>query len=162
MFRSPQNSALLAAFVILALGCGDQGPPPDRVWTPADHAQPPGRQVDPSRMPSRPPERVSPEEQRARAARALWTVSCARCHGSDGRGGAEAPPGVPDLTLASWQTTRTDEQLAISIRNGRGMMPAFDSLDDQAISALVGLVRSFVGPSTRTPPESTDARTDDP
>lgn len=138
------------AALALLLACGE-GPTPERVWTPADHVQPPSRQVDPARIPQRAPEALSPEEQRLRAARALWSVSCASCHGADGSGGPEAPGPVPNFQDAAWQTSRTDAQLALSIRNGRGMMPAFDNVDEAGLAALVGLVRAFAPPPPPPP-----------
>ena len=63
-----------------------------------------------------------------RAAEALFNVSCASCHGRDGRGqGERRPPGaaVPDFTQAAFQAQRSDAQLGEVIRTGRGLMPAF-------------------------------------
>lgn len=140
-------NALLSAVVVLLLGGCDEGEP-KRVWKPSDHGQPPGSQVDPSRVPtgrSTGNERVDPEDVRARAAAALWRVSCARCHGPAGRGdGPEAPADTPDLTDPAWQEAKTDEDLAKVIRVGRGEMPPFgDQVSPAGLDALVTYVRGF-------------------
>ena len=115
---------------------------PTREWQASDHGQP--AQGDPARTPTpAAPEEGGPE----RAADALWGVSCASCHGRDGRGqGPQRPPGaqLPDFTSAEYQASRTDAQLREVIANGKGLMPAFaKQLNEQALDALVGRVRRF-------------------
>ena len=135
------SSMMCAALGVLLLAC-DSRVTPQREWTPADHGQP--TQVDPSRV----PQAAAPEEGGVeRAAAALWNVSCASCHGRDGRGqGPARPPGapIPDFTSAELQKQRTDEQLLQVIREGRGMMPGFSKqVNPQGMSALVGHIRTF-------------------
>jgi mono/diheme cytochrome c family protein len=115
---------------------------PLREWRAEDHGQP--SQADPARTPTDvEPEQGGPE----RAVDALYNVSCASCHGRDGRGqGVSKPPGaqMPDFSAEAFQTQRTDVQLLDAIRNGRGMMPAFGrQVNEQGLSALVGRVRRF-------------------
>ena len=105
-------------------------------------------QVDRSRVPDRSATRdTSPEERQARAAETLWRVTCASCHGHQGRGdGPGRMPGVsmPDMTTTAWQTSQTDEAIALVIRQGRGTMPAFgERLAPAAIAQLVGHIRRF-------------------
>lgn len=122
-----------------------------REWTPEDHGHPP----------EPPPEQGAPaapeEGGQERAARALWNVSCASCHGMRGRGdGRQPPPGaqMPDFSTAAFQGARTDAQLATSIREGQGLMPAFGKqLNADGIAALVAIVRSF-GPAAPQPDEA--------
>jgi mono/diheme cytochrome c family protein len=119
---------------------------PTREWQPADHGQP----VDPD--PGRTPAAEEPEEGGPeRAADALFSVSCASCHGRDGRGqGEQRPPGaqLPDFTDRGFQAQRTDEQLSAVIRDGRGMMPAYGKqLNDQGLTALLGRIRRFAAPA---------------
>jgi mono/diheme cytochrome c family protein len=58
---------------------------------------------------------------------AFFLQSCAGCHGQDGS--ATRPDGkkgrAADLTDAGWQKGNTDAQIAASILNGKGHMPAF-------------------------------------
>jgi mono/diheme cytochrome c family protein len=113
-----------------------------REWQPSDHGQP--EQADPSRTPPpAEPEEGGPE----RAAEALFSVTCASCHGRDGRGlGEQRPPGapIPDFTSQAFQAQRTDAQLGEVIANGRGLMPAFGKqLNDAGLAALVARVRRF-------------------
>lgn len=82
----------------------------------------------------------------ARAAAALYTRSCASCHGADGRGGPGAPPGaqMPDLSAADWHEGNSDEDITAVITDGRGMMPAFGGqLNERGIAALVQHVRTL-------------------
>jgi mono/diheme cytochrome c family protein len=131
-----------ASLCLLVLSC-ESRVSPQREWRPEDHGQP--AQVDPSRVAAAP---AAPEEGGIdRAAAALWTVSCASCHGRDGRGQGEGrPPGaqMPDFTSADYQKQRSDAELLAVIQQGRGMMPAFGKqMNEQGLRALVGHVRRF-------------------
>lgn len=127
---------------ILGLSACDSSAVATREWTPADHGQPPGASDDGRAAPP-----VAEPGGEARAAKALWGVSCAGCHGVAGRGdGPTPPPGakIPDLTAPDFQKQYTDEQLAETIRKGNGLMPAFASkLSPKAIAAMVGHVRAL-------------------
>lgn len=134
----------LCGLIALALIACESRATPTREWQPSDHGQP--AQADPARTPTQ----AAPEEGgSARAAEALFNVSCASCHGRDGRGqGAGRPPGaqVPDFTLPDYQAQRSDEQLGEVIRTGRGLMPGFSKqVNDQGITALVAYIRRFNG-----------------
>ena len=73
-----------------------------------------------------------------------WRENCAKCHGAMGAG--DGPQGpmthARDLSDGTWQAATNDETIAKTIREGRGMMPAF-KLPDSTVSALVRLVRLF-------------------
>lgn len=132
---------MLSAAVCAALSACERRVTPTRDWQPSDHGQP--AQPDPDRTP---PTATAPEEGGSeRAADALFNVSCAGCHGRDGKGqGPQRPPGVtpPDMTTPEFQAQRTDAQLAQVIREGRGLMPPFGKqVNDQGIEALVAKVR---------------------
>ena len=132
----------LCGLIALGLIACESRPTPTREWQPSDHGQP--AQADPARTPTP----AAPEEGGSgRAAEALFNVSCASCHGRDGRGqGPGRPPGaqVPDFTLPDYQAQRTDEQLGEVIRNGRGLMPPFGKqVNEQGIAALVAHIRRF-------------------
>ncbi len=80
--------------------------------------------------------------------RDLFATTCARCHGTDGRGGAPAFDGGPsprNFTDHGFQRGHTDEQLKRTIVNGKGTgMPAFGpAFTDAQLTALVAHVRSF-------------------
>lgn len=145
-----RRSWLLAwSTAVVLAGCAGE-PAPKREWTPADHGQP--RDPAPERQPQQAEPNESPEVATARAARALFSTSCASCHGRDGRGQGEGrPPGatLPDFTNATFQDSRTDAQLALVIREGRGMMPGFSKqLTEPGIAALVQYVRSLAAGAT--------------
>lgn len=51
---------------------------------------------------------------------------------------------MPDFTQAAWQSSRSDEVLAKTIHDGRGLMPAFGKqLNEHGIAALVQHIRVF-------------------
>ena len=66
----------------------------------------------------------SPEQERAAIA-SRYNRYCIRCHGVDGRGVWDIP-GVPDFTNLRWQMSRSNDQIARIIIEGRGaVMPTF-------------------------------------
>ena len=85
-------------------------------------------------------------EQTAERAEQTFNSVCGRCHGADGKGGF-APEGTNaprDFCDASFQASRTDEQLKQAIRVGKGAMPGFGNVfSDADLQALVHKIRSF-------------------
>src|SRR5262245_50403168 len=83
-------------------------------------------------------------EQEQRVVANLYKSYCVRCHGIDGRGVWDIPD-VPDFTNARWMATRSDEQLARMIVEGRGaVMPAFrGTLTLEESWAIARYLRSF-------------------
>jgi mono/diheme cytochrome c family protein len=76
----------------------------------------------------------------------LYDSKCALCHGKDGAGLPNwRSLGQPDFTDGAWQKSHTDEQIAGSIKNGKGkFMPGFKSkLSDEETGAVVQRVRAF-------------------
>jgi mono/diheme cytochrome c family protein len=77
---------------------------------------------------------------------ALFDSKCALCHGKDGAGLPNWKSlGQPDFTRGEWQNAHTDEQIADSIKNGKGkFMPAFKGkLSDEETGAVVQRIRTF-------------------
>jgi mono/diheme cytochrome c family protein len=83
-----------------------------------------------------------------------FATICARCHGSDGKGGVPAAEGANaprNFCDAVFQGARTDEQLRNVIRKGKGGMPAFGNLfSDADLQGLVHKIRSF-NPAAKGP-----------
>ena len=139
---------LLASLLLTLAGCREAATPDLEEWTPADHQQ--ETSADDER-------RAAPEEVDAdpaltemRAATSLFGAMCASCHGLAGAGdGPGRPPvaQIPDFTDETFQVARTDDQLAATIRDGRGgFMPGFgDRLSPEGIAALVRHVRRLGG-----------------
>lgn len=78
----------------------------------------------------------------------LFVNACSRCHGAEGTGGVPAYEGGPsprNFRDHDFQLSRTDEQLKMTIRNGKGSgMPPFGTtFDDAQLTALVAQIRSF-------------------
>jgi len=72
---------------------------------------------------------------------------CAKCHGSDGKGGVPAAEGANpprNFCDAGFQASRSDEDLKLVIRKGKGGMPAFgNSFSDAELRGLVRKIRCF-------------------
>ncbi len=68
----------------------------------------------------------------------LYATHCAACHGDTGKGGV----GVP-LSLPSFLDSVDDRFLQLTIRHGRPgrVMPAFSTLSDAQIAAIVNYIR---------------------
>jgi quinoprotein glucose dehydrogenase len=72
------------------------------------------------------------ENQGGASGKQLYLTNCANCHGDDMSG---APPQIPALTGIG--SKRSPQQLATVIRQGAGRMPAFPSLRQPDLNALV-------------------------
>lgn len=66
----------------------------------------------------------------------IYGQLCARCHGRDLAGGVG-----PALGPGSNVATESDGYIEFTVRNGRGRMPSFPSLDDRQIDRLVAYIR---------------------
>ena len=77
----------------------------------------------------------------------LFDSTCAVCHGRDGRGGVPAAEGLPpprNFCDAAFQASRSDDELRRVIREGKGPMPPFAPLfDDAQLTLLVAYIRGF-------------------
>ena len=103
----------------------------------------------------------SPEEEKAVAA-SLFNRYCIRCHGVDGRGVWDIP-GIPNFTNERFQISRSDDQLARAIMQGRGaVMPPFRGVFTLEESwALARYVRGLVpGTEMSRPDDSEPAKSD--
>lgn len=66
----------------------------------------------------------------------IYVQLCARCHGVDLEGGVG-----PGLGPGSNAAIEDHFYLEFTIRNGRGRMPSFSSLDDDQIERLIRYLR---------------------
>src|SRR5215470_19667278 len=71
--------------------------------------------------------------------RQVFVARCAGCHGTDGNGGELGP------NIATRVPTRTDQELTTVVRQGfvASGMPAFASLSDGDVAALVQFLRTI-------------------
>jgi len=124
----------LTLVCLLAAAC-QTDPEPLRVWTPADHAHPPDNMIDPNRVPQQ-------ERPDLTVGELLWQAQCARCHGTEGRGGRQAPV---SFASAEWQSETPDKVIARTIAVGKAPnMPAFANLlSPTQIEELVKHIRTF-------------------
>jgi mono/diheme cytochrome c family protein len=127
---------------------------PDETDTPADSPKPAEspKATEPVQSSAPSPRTVAaPTSEstvpRADPGRGLFQRLCVSCHGGSGRGDAMGAglPRPPDFAAPDWQSRRSDAQLMISIREGKGSaMPAFGGkLGDAQVRDLVAYVRSF-------------------
>ena len=80
-----------------------------------------------------------------------WTESCAKCHGTAGKGDTKMGKklGIKDLTDPQVQAKFTDEQACKAIKegvkdeSGKTTMKAVEGLTDGDINALVAYVRTL-------------------
>jgi alcohol dehydrogenase (cytochrome c) len=77
--------------------------------------------------------------QTVEAGRAIFVARCAGCHGTDGNGGELGP------AITTRVPTRTDEELAEVIRDGRAAagMPAFASLTPTDVANVIATLRTL-------------------
>jgi cytochrome c oxidase cbb3-type subunit 3 len=134
------RSAAWPLLLLTTLGCNER-PADVREWRVSDH--------DHTDNPGAGQVQVDPADAGAPAAPGLedvtivaWQQNCTRCHGQLGRGDGPQGPMVKATNLSdpAWQGAVTDAQIAASIKNGKGAMPAFP-LPDGTIANLVKLVR---------------------
>ena len=97
---------------------------------------------------------AQPPTPKARPASQLFTRFCVQCHGTDGKGdpGRKTLPTIPDFTDGTWQKSRSDVQLRISILEGKDQhMPSNRGQVNEAQAAeLMKFVRTF-GPAAPPP-----------
>ena len=74
----------------------------------------------------------------------LFKTHCAVCHGASGDGSGQVPSHV-DFTSRHWQQYRSDADIRSAIREGveGAAMPAFPSLSDEQLDALVAHLRKL-------------------
>jgi len=103
-------------------------------------------QAGPAR-PAGPERRRGAAAERLHAARQLFQQRCAGCHDENGSGGVlrGSVPVVPDFTNSRWQQRRRDEQLLVSILEGKGsrMPPFHGRVSEEGAQDLVSLIRTF-------------------
>jgi cytochrome c553 len=79
-----------------------------------------------------------------------WEKSCAKCHGSDGKGDTKMGKKleIKDFTDAKFQDSLKDDAMTKAIKEGvkdgeKIRMKAAEGLSDEEIKALVKYVRDF-------------------
>jgi mono/diheme cytochrome c family protein len=84
--------------------------------------------------------------------RMYYQINCAVCHGDRGMGdGLAARYGVPGISIVSDITkSRTDGYLFGMIRNGRGLMPPYNRIEEHDRWDVVNYVRGLQGAGGRS------------
>ncbi len=129
---------LLLVTQVLHVTAQTQNPRPNQSTQTTPPPRPPGGGGGgfANAYPPRPP---APPEVLERG-KALYSVHCSFCHGSDARGGGEGGPSLirSDIVL----NDQKGELIAPVIQNGRGTMPKF-SLTVEQISDIAAFIHSF-------------------
>lgn len=81
--------------------------------------------------------KTTPEEAERNSPKGIYTSQCSVCHGENMAG---SPPAVPSLLEARQRLS--SDQIASTIKDGKGRMPGFTNLSDEQITALVSYVVS--------------------
>ena len=81
--------------------------------------------------------------------RKYFSINCAVCHGDQGKGDgpivAKGYPGIPLVGAASPAPGRTDGYIFGMIRNGRGLMPSYNRIEELDRWDVVNYVRGLQG-----------------
>jgi quinoprotein glucose dehydrogenase len=86
--------------------------------------------------------KLPPPGSPPRSGRAVYTASCASCHGADKRGNDRAP------SLVGIRTRSSAEQIQEVLERGRGFMPSFANLPEDEKAAVIA---HLLGERPRTP-----------
>jgi quinoprotein glucose dehydrogenase len=79
---------------------------------------------------------------------ALYLQECSVCHGPDRKGSPPAFPALDDVVQRLGE-----EQVSVTIHNGRGRMPPFVHIQNLAQAALIEYLRTGQDAARSTPPE---------
>jgi mono/diheme cytochrome c family protein len=132
--RTFLRALVVPAVVVLALGCGREGPTPTE-------GRPEGALETEAVAPSPPPEPVEgPDEGRR-----VFAANCTRCHGDRGLGDG---PDAASLykrpaNLQEHVPHHSDADLAEFIRAGSDPMPAFEKLSEEDLEHLLAYLRTL-------------------
>ena len=124
--------ALVSVFAACSPSSGEV-----REWKPADHdrgdSKRTGAQVS----------RTKQVADEAETVELAWSKNCVRCHGALGQG--DGPMGgtvhAPDLTRDEFLSSKSDEEIATTIRSGRNEMPPFNQIPERVLAGIVQRIR---------------------
>jgi len=92
---------------------------------------------------------VAPDARSLLNGRKQYTINCAVCHGYEGKGDgpvvAKGFPGIPLVGPASPAPGRTDGYIWGMMRNGRGLMPSYNRIEELDRWDVVNYLRGLQG-----------------
>ena len=95
------------------------------------------------------PNPVAPDARSLLNGRKQYTINCAVCHGYEGKGDgpvvAKGFPGIPLVGPASPAPGRTDGYIWGMMRNGRGLMPSYNRIEELDRWDVVNYLRGLQG-----------------
>ena len=86
----------------------------------------------------------------------VYQNQCSGCHGIDRAG---SPPAIP--SLRGIEGILTDQEIAATIRGGKGRMPPFSSLSDEQVQAVIRYLTKAPQQQEDRPPRAAGKATDD-
>jgi mono/diheme cytochrome c family protein len=96
---------------------------------------------------------TAPDSTSLANGRKYYVINCAVCHGMAGKGdGTATRYGMPGISIAPTSVPRTDGYLFGIIRNGRGMMPPYNRIEEQDRWDVVNYIRGLQGSLGTTVP----------
>jgi len=96
---------------------------------------------------------IAPDSASLANGRKYFVINCAVCHGLSGRGdGTATRYGMPGIGLAPTSVPRTDGYIFGIIRNGRGMMPPYNRIEERDRWDVVNYIRGLQGTLGTTVP----------
>jgi quinoprotein glucose dehydrogenase len=81
--------------------------------------------------------KTTPEEARKNSPKGIYMSQCSTCHRENLAG---SPPAIPSLLEARQKIS--SDQMASTVKNGKGRMPGFGNLSDEQVTALVAYIMS--------------------
>jgi mono/diheme cytochrome c family protein len=95
------------------------------------------------------PNPIPADERSLLNGRQYYSINCAVCHGDQGKGDgpivAKGYPGIPLVGPASPTPGRTDGYIWGMMRNGRGLMPSYNRIEELDRWDVVNYVRGLQG-----------------
>jgi len=77
----------------------------------------------------------------------LFAAKCQICHGANGRGdgpaGAALNPKPADFTKSSFWQNNAGEKISRTVKNGKGVMPAFNLKEDEVKAIVDFMTHTF-------------------
>lgn len=95
--------------------------------------------------------------------RALYTGTCASCHGLHGEGAGMPGLGIPRIDAAGTTWQMSDIDLTLLIRNGKGAMPGVGGTwSKEDVGTVLTFLRSLWSPEQRQAHDALQAPDDQP
>ena len=151
---------VVVVIMVLATTCrpaerGDMAPVATRPASPARPKESTNAGASPAgRGRNRASARSAEKDGKDLTSNTLYRRYCQRCHDQDGSGARSRPtlPVIPDFRNSAWRQDQSDDELIVSIIDGKGIhMPSFgDKLGKAQALEIVALLKTLDPPARHT------------